>query len=195
MPPSATPHREISVLLPDYIPSVSEGPFRVVIRTDEGVIRIEQAIELNGHFALQPGASPIGTTEDELRVSFAAYERALTLPWFAVRTSLTTPLVTPVAAPADLIERTRPAQPQDYGFDYRVGVDDDGEMTVYQCFFALGDAANGYENVQDACACGYTEQDFIADTKLYLAAFSKSRISVRWKSDDGPALLRTRVGR
>lgn len=170
------------VELPDAF-RASLGPFRVVHYTDEGLYRVENAMEVDGVFALQAGSSPFGATAEELQRSFLQYERALGLPWIAID-SAKDDGYGPFRAfwPRTELDRVDIADAMAYGFDYRVARDELGELTVFQCFFACGpsgfDPRFGYDGVQSACACGYSEEEFIADAKLYLSSLSRPWLRV-----------------
>lgn len=153
-----------------------DGPFRVVYYPDNPLYRIENAGEHNGSFYLREGASPSGETREELELSFQAYRKAAAAPWIALVEDHRHPsgyrfeAFRPTAKWVDV----EPASIDDYRFTYRVGRTPDGEMNVYQCFYAWCDTSQEvFEGIQGACSAGYSERDFIADLKLYLAAFDK----------------------
>ena len=77
------------------------------------------------------------------------------------------------------------ADPEVLGYDYRVGSDPRGQLSIYQCVMDIyignevGGEVTGLYSDDPVTSCGYSEDEILQDLLLYVKAVDKPVFQVR----------------
>jgi hypothetical protein len=124
--------------------------------------------------------SPEGKGIDQFTANLALYRKALLLPWILLKTDRWSEYKPRLKT----FPRTAPAEDDNYpyAYEYRIGVDKSGMMSVFQCFYliSVGHDAERYSEIHGVCASGESERDLCYDLIRYSGCIHKPPINISY---------------